>query len=87
VWGQGVFFFGLVAYIAIVAFAGLLYGSVALQRGLVFLHFVVWPIPTTLYTNLKYTFGASAVEKYGIENVEVESGVGGEERVVLKGYR
>ncbi|GMH60758.1 hypothetical protein TrRE_jg5686 [Triparma retinervis] len=83
----------LVGWLGTVGFAGMLYSSTALQRGLVFLHFVVWPVPTSLYTHLDYTFGENAVGKYNIKNVMVESGgKGGKEEedlgiIQLKGYK
>ncbi|GMI42999.1 hypothetical protein TrCOL_g3860 [Triparma columacea] len=81
---RNMFWLVLVGWLATVGFAGMLYSSTTLQRGLVFLHFVVWPLPTSLYTHLDYTFGESAVGKYSIENVGVESGEG---NILLKGFK
>lgn len=54
-----------------------LYFSVSLQRNLLFLHRIVWPLPTSWYGDLRWTFGEEALNLYDIENVDLEH---------LKGY-
>ncbi len=60
----------------------LLVVSTNFQRQVLFLHNVRWPLLSSRYQDLEYTFGSENVEKYSVKNIHVESS----DSIILNGY-
>ena len=56
-----------------------------------FLHNLRWPLPSSKFVDLEYTFGLANVQKFNIQNIEVVSAPmstsNEDEQIVLKGYK
>jgi pimeloyl-ACP methyl ester carboxylesterase len=78
-------------YIPIVLISVSLYMFPSFQREVLFLNNLRWPLPSSKFVDLDYTFGRSDVDKYNIQNVEVVSLRSSDDPdelpITLKGYK